>query len=233
MRWFPKALLILQTVLLGAALGGMAMFFGVILLGSLTGSSNINGGLAMGAAGAMPIGGVIGAAIGLWLGWRAATRWKIGTIRFAAYGFWAVVALGVGGFFVQRELTDGNPYPSDAEPVVLIEWRLPELVPHDQVDRRFRQMARSSYMDWILSDGWAEPRARDEDGVTILRMWIKIRWRVTGRSFQLWQWPNHDDRITVDLRLPKDPAFGGPFSEWYDVEGYPGHAFRTQVLGPE
>ncbi|MCP5083102.1 MAG: hypothetical protein GY948_15555, partial [Alphaproteobacteria bacterium] len=98
---------------------------------------------------------------------------------------------------------------------------LPEVVRHDWVDRIFRFTMRSSYMDWTLSRGWDEPRARDEDARTILRMYAKIRWRVSGRIFQLWRAPAHDDRITVDLGLPRDPRPTQQYGSWHEVEALP------------
>ncbi len=62
--------------------------------------------------------------------------------------------------------------------------------------------------------GWADVPARDEGSTTILNLYGKIRWRVTGRTFQLWRAPNHDDRITVDLGVPKDPEPSVEFSAW-------------------
>ena len=88
---------------------------------------------------------------------------------------------------------------------------------------------RSSYQNWILSGGWDLPRVRDEVGVSILRMTVNIRWRVTGRIFQLWRTPHHDNRITVDIGLPRDPDHPDEDGPWQNVTGNPGHAFRTRV----
>ena len=225
-----KLLFFLMIVLLAAALGAVAMFFGSILFGVLTGATMREGALAMGAAGLAPFGALAGAGLGAWFGWRALSRMSDGAAKAAGFGLAAVPVLGLGVWFAFEELTDGDPYPPDKEPLVLIEWRLPESFPHDRVGRVFRHTMRSSYMNWTLSTQWDTPRARDEDGKTVLCLQARIRWRVTGRIFQLWRAPHHDDRITVDAGLPADPPHADDYGPWNSVPGYPGHAFRTRVV---
>lgn len=225
-----KVLLFLQIVVIATAVGAAAAFFGLVLIGTVLGASTMEGGLAMGAAGLAPVGAVIGAALAAWFSWRTIGRMSRPAVLAGGYGLAVVAALAVGGWFLVEDLTDGDPYPPDAEPTVLIEWRLPETVRHDWVDRIFRFTMRSSYMDWTLTTHWQVPRARDEDGRTILRFRGKIRWRVTGRIFQLWRAPNHDDRITVDLGLPRDPKPSSEYGPWREVGGAPGNAFRTRVV---
>ncbi|MEP0942082.1 MAG: hypothetical protein ABJH63_01815 [Rhizobiaceae bacterium] len=212
-----------------AAIGAIVLFFGVIGIGNLLGASNMEGGLAMGAAGLMPIGGVVGAGLGIWLAWKVMKRLSKGATMVAGFGLATLIAAAIAGWFVYEELSDGNPYLATQEPTVHIEWRLPEKVRHEQVDRLFRFTMRSSYKNWILSDSWDLPRVRDENGISILRMTARIRWRVTGRTFQLWRAPNHDDRITVDIGLPKDPNNQSEYGPWQQVADHPGHAFRTRV----
>ncbi len=225
-----KILLFLQIVIIAAAVGAVVAFSGLLLVAGLSGGDDINGGLAMGAAGFAPVGALVGAALGVWLAWRTIARTSDTVILAGGYGLAVLAAGAVGGWFFYQEMTDGDPYTSGAEPTVLIEWRLPEVVRHDWVDRIFRYTMRSSYMDWTLSTGWDEPRARDEDARTILRMRAKIRWRVTGRVFQLWRAPDHNDRITVGLGLSRDPEPTQQYGAWHEVEGAPGHAFRTRVV---
>lgn len=232
MLTFAKALLFIHIVLLSALCGAATIFIVVMVVGSLTGASNINGGLAMGAAGMTPIGGLIGAAIGAWLGWRAVTRMQRKTVLAAGFGVAALTVLCAGAWLAVRELTDGNPYRQGEEPVVHLEWRLPETVPHDRVQPLYRYTFRSSYMDWTLSSQWDDPFVRDQDGHTILRFRTRIRWRVDGRIFQLWTFPNHDDRITVGLNLPRSPKPADSWSPWVPVDGAEGHAFRTRVAPP-
>ena len=227
---FARFLLFIQLVVIAAAIGAVVVFLGVIALGTLTGSSNINGGLAMGAAGLMPVGAIAGAILGGVFSWRMISRWDNKAILGGGFGLFGFVAMLVGGWFLHQELTDGNPYEPDEEPTVLIEWRLPELVPHNEIKPVYRYTMRSSYMDWTLTTNWAEPFARDDGASTILRFTGKIRWRVTGRIFQLWKFPRHDDRITVDLMLPRHPQPSEEFSPWVGVESAPGHAFRTRIL---
>ncbi len=225
-----KILLFLQIVIIAAAVGAVVAFIGLLLVAGLSGADDVNGGLAMGAAGFAPLGALVGAALGIWLAWRMIARTSNAVILGAGYGLAILAGGAVGGWFFYQEMTDGDPYATGAEPTVLIEWRLPEVVRHDWVDRIFRFTMRSSYMDWTLSRGWDEPRARDEDARTILRMYAKIRWRVSGRVFQLWRAPTHDDRITVDLGLPRDPRPTQHYGPWQEVEGAPGHAYRTRVI---
>lgn len=232
MHFIARALTLIYLALIGAALGAAAIFLGVILIGTLSGTSNDSGGLAMGAAGLTPYGGLAGAALGLWLGWKVITRAGRGLVLFTGYGLTLFAAVSVGAWFVHQELTDGDPYEMGKEPMVHIEWRLPEKVPQHLVDRYYRQMMRSSYQNWILSDWWDEPRSRDEGDITILRMKVQIRWRVEKRTFQLWKAPAHETRMTVDLGLPRDPKATEDYGPWTEVEGHKGHAFRWKVVRP-
>ncbi len=152
------------------------------------------------------------------------------TVLAGGFGLVGLSAPSVAVWFLVQDLTDGNPYPPDAEPTVLIEWRLPEAVRHDWVDGIFRFTMRSSYMDWTLTSHWQEPRARDEDGRTILRMRAIIRWRVNDRIFQLWRAPNHGDRITADLGSPRDPKPTAEYGPGHEVDSAPGNAFRTRFM---
>ncbi|PHP65385.1 hypothetical protein CSC94_19895 [Zhengella mangrovi] len=229
MHLVAKIVVFLEVAILGAAGGALMAFYGVILLGMLTGSSNMNGGLAMGAAGIAPLGAVAGALGGVWLAWKIIRESGKRIVLGLGYGLAAVCLVAVGGWFLVQEMTDGDPYEPGKEPLVHLEWRLPDKVRHDQVDRVFRQMMRSSHMNWILSDWWDEPRARDEGDRTVLRMVVQIRWRVTGRTFQLWRAPDHDNRITVDLGLPRDPKASADYGPWREVEGYPGNEFRWRI----
>ncbi|NRB32793.1 MAG: hypothetical protein HRU27_19575 [Rhizobiaceae bacterium] len=230
MVWVARIFLGLQMMTLMAALGAVILFFGAITIGQLFGASNMEGGLAMGAAGLMPIGGMIGAAFGIWVTWWLAKRLSPGATMVVGFGLAVLVAAAVAGWFIYDELSDGNPYQMGQEPDVFIEWRLPETVTADQVDRRYRFMARSSYENWILSDSWDQPRVRDENGVSILRLKVQIRWRVTGRILQFWPASTPNDRITVDLGLPRDPQNQTEYGPWREVSGHPGHAFRTRVV---
>ncbi|MCB1440214.1 MAG: hypothetical protein H6888_16010 [Nitratireductor sp.] len=229
MIFLARILLALQMAVIAAAIGAVVIFFGIIGLGFLTGSSNINGGLAMGAAGLVPAGAVAGAIVGVILALKFVPRMDGRSAAAAGYGITLVAALSVGGWFAIQELTDGNPYEAGKEPVLHVEWRIPETFPHQHVDRVFRHMMRSTWRDWTLSTWWDEPRARDEDGHTILRFAGEIRWREKGRVFQFWRAPYHDDRITVELGLPDDPPGTEEYGPWREVETAPGNAFRVRV----
>ena len=229
MIFVARILLLLQITIIMAAVGAVVTFIGLISIATLFGASDREGGLAMGAAGIAPMGALVGAAIGLYLAWRMVRAMSNPAILVGGYGLAVLALAAVGAWFAYQELTDGDPYAADREPVVHIEWRLPEKVRHDWVDRIFRFTMRSSYMDWTLSTQWDSPRVRDEDGVSILRMRGFIRWRVTGRVFQLWRAPNHNDRITIDPGLPRDPDHQDDYGPWQDVPGQPGNAFRIRV----
>ena len=229
MVWFARILIGLLIVVTLAAVGATALFFGAIGISSLFGASHMEGGLAMGAAGLMPLGGLIGAGLGFWLTWRLMKRLSPAATKVAGWCGVGLIAAAIAGWFIYGELTDPDPYRAGYEPVVHVEWRLPEAVAHHQVDRIFRFSMRSSYQNWTLSDAWDLPWVRDEGGVSILRMTARIRWRVSGRTFQLWRAPHHDDRITVDVGLPGDPDNQVEYGPWQEVAGYPGHAFRTRV----
>lgn len=224
-----KVLLFAILVVIAAAVGAAVTFFGAIFIGILTGASQMEGALAMGAASLMPMGAVAGALIGIWLSWKLVRRLDDRSALGGGFGLTILVAGSVAGYFFYEDLTDGNPYSAAEEPTVFVEWRLPDLVPQEQIGQVYRHSMRSSYMNWTLNTGWDEPYARDEDGRTILRLWAKIRWRVNGRRFQLWKAPYHDDRMTVDFELGKDPPATAEYGPWQDVKDHPGHAFRTRV----
>lgn len=224
-----KILTFIFVTLFCAGIGAVVAFFGIFIIATAMGDSNMNGGLAMGAAGLAPIGAIIGAGVGIWLSWLICKNPNPKLAMGLGYGLLGIVALCVGGWFLVEELTDGNPYEPGKEPVAHIEWKVPDQVPITHVDSIFRQMMRSSHMDWILSDRWDEPRSRDEDGRTIIRMTVELRWRVRERPFQLWRAPNHDDRITVDLGIPADPEHSDEYGPWTKVEGHPGNEFRWRI----
>jgi len=155
------------AVAVGAALGAIGTFFGLISISLLLGASNMEGGLAMGAASLAPVGAVLGGLGGGWLAWRLNRHLSRAAIMGIGYGL-SVLAMVAGvGWIIFEELNDGDPYETGMEPVLLIEWRLPETVRHDRIGGIFRHSMRSSYMDWPLTTHWDKPRARDEDGKTI------------------------------------------------------------------
>jgi len=225
-----RILLFLQIVVIAAAAGAVVAFFGIYLLATLAGADDMSGALAMGSAQLAPVGGLAGALLGAWIAWRMIAGGGDAAVMAGGYGLAVLAGLALGGWYLVDELTDGNPYAQGEEPTVLIEWRLPEKVRHEDVDRIYRYTMRSSYMDWTLNTHWDEPRARDEDEHTVLRMRGEIRWRVPDRIFQLWRAPNHDDRFTVDLGLPRDPDPTAEYGPWQDVADAPGHAFRTRIV---
>lgn len=225
-----RVLLFLQLVVLAAAVGAVVTFFGLYIIARLLGADDMNGGLAMGAAGLAPYGAVAGALLGGWLIWRLLARMGRNATLLGGYGLITLVICAIAGYFLIEDLTDGNPYTLEEEPVLLVEWRLPEKIPHHMADRIFRYSLRSTYMDWSLTLRWNETRIRDEGDVSILQLRGKLRWRKNGRKMQLWRAPNHDDRITVDLGLDNDPAHQEGFGPWKEVAEHPGYAFRTRVV---
>jgi hypothetical protein len=231
MTTLAKVLLFVHLVVIGAVVGAFGAFYGSYGFGKLLGASDMEGGLAMGAAGMMPYGALIGAGLGIWLGVSKMPAWSSTIIKAGGFGLTGLAVLAVVGVYAYQELTDGDPYAVHEEPTVLIEWRLPEAFPHDQVKRTFRHTMRSSYMNWTLDTFWDDTPARDEAGRTVLRLKAKIRWRVTGRIFQLWRAPFHNSRTTIDPGLPRViPEPPTEFTPWTDVEGAPGNAFRWRVV---
>ncbi|MEM7300339.1 MAG: hypothetical protein AAF468_04580 [Pseudomonadota bacterium] len=226
---FARILLFIQIVALFAVAATVLTFLVAIFFGTLSGVSSREGALAMGAAGVAPLGGIVGAALGAWVGWKITSRIGRAAALSGGYGLMGFALLGVIGWFILQDLTDGDPYHHTEEPVMHLEWRLNETVPHAQVDRIFRFMMRSSYENWILSDNWDEPRARDEDGRTILRRKFSIRWRVNGRTLQVWRAPGHGDRITIEPKLPRDPKPTADYGPWHEVEGHPDLAYRIRI----
>lgn len=232
MAFVARTLLFIAIVVVAAAVGAAGLFFGSFLLATLLGADNMNGGLAMGAAGLAPWGAAIGSGLGAWYAFRLLRHIGNRAAMAGGYGITLLAALCVGGWFLAQDLTDGDPYAPGEAPTVLVEWRLPETVCHECVDGIFRFTARSAFRDWTLSDQWDEPRARDEAGHTVLRFRVFPQYRQPGRIFQLWRAPNHDDRITVDLDLGYDPQPTDDYGPWRDVASAPGNAFRLRVVRP-
>ena len=105
-----RLLLGLQILVVMAAIGACVAFFGAIGLGLLFGASNMEGGLAMGAAGLMPIGGLVGAGLGLWLAWRLIRKLPPRATMLAGFGMAVLIAAVVAAWFIYDELSDGTPY---------------------------------------------------------------------------------------------------------------------------
>lgn len=229
MNILGKIFLTIVIVALSAGAGAAILFFGLIFVSIMLGASTMEGGLAMGAAGLMPLGGLGGAIMGLWISWQLSQKTSGRAMAIAGFIAIAFVGACIGGWFIWQDRADGDPYASNEEPIAHIEWRLPELFPHDKVVQTFRYSARSTFKDWTLTTHWDDPVARDEDGHTIIRIRAFLRWRRDGRQLQLWRWPNHDDRITTDAGLPDDPPFSEEYGPWKEVASAPGYAFRIRV----
>ncbi len=229
MLLIARILLFIQIVIIAAALGAFGSFFGLISISLLLGADSREGALAMGAAGLMPIGGLLGAGIGVWVAWKAITGLNKAAILGGGFGLLALAMASVGGWFVLEEMADGDPYDAAKEPTAHIEWRLSKLVPVEQIKPVYRYTMRSTFMDWTLSSHWDDPYFREENGKTILRFRASLRWREDGRMFQVWNFPKHDDRTTVILDMPDDPSPSEAFSAWQPVEGEHGEAVRWRV----
>jgi MFS family permease len=222
-----RVLLFVLIVAIAAVVGAFAAFFGLYFIGRLMGTSDFEGALAMGAAGFMPAGAVIGAIVGAIVAWRLIRKLERRAVMGAGYGLAGAVALGAAGWFGLDYYQQGGPYAVEEEPTVLIEWRLPEQVSASDIVA-YRFTMRSTFKDWTLNTSWDEPPAREEEGQTVLRFRGSIRWRREGRIFQLWKFPQHDDRITVELKLGADPEAQADYGPWR--EAGEGHAFRTRVV---
>ncbi|MBO6718359.1 MAG: hypothetical protein JJ913_10425 [Rhizobiaceae bacterium] len=177
----------------------------------------------------MPVGGIIGAALGAWLAWRTVRGLEGRAAMAAGFGLAGFAALGGAGWYGLTLYERGSPYEAGEEPTVLIEWRLPDIVPPSDIVN-YRHTMRSTFKDWTLNTEWDDPVAREEDGRTVLRFRGEIRWRRAGRIFQLWKFPADNERITVELNLGADPQAADSYGPWKEVSAAPGHAFRTRVL---
>lgn len=222
-----RILLFILIVAIAAVVGAFAAFFGLYFIGKLMGASDFEGALAMGAAGFMPAGAVVGAIAGAIFAWRLNRRLEPRAAMGAGYGLAGLIALVAASWFGLDYYREGGPYAVEEEPLVLIEWRLPEQLAASDVVL-YRHTMRSTFMDWTLNTGWDDPPAREEEGRTVLRFRGYLRWRREGRIFQLWKFPQHDDRITVELKLGADPEAQADSGPWR--EAGEGHAFRTRVV---
>ena len=201
------------------------MVFCVIALGTLTGGDTADGGLAMGAVSFMPIGAILGAAVGLWFGGKIAKMLPLAAVRILAAGIPALCLLTVGGYFIYQDLTDGNPYSLDRpRPVVNIEIRLPYKVAHRLVDPFYRKA-------WVSYDcphgrvSWDKPRARDEATFTVLRLKRTLYYRVPNRKLRFWR--KEACGVTVfDLNLPEDPRPTPNYGPWVETGNL---AIRTKI----
>ncbi|MEM7430021.1 MAG: hypothetical protein AAF441_28470 [Pseudomonadota bacterium] len=211
-----RFLLALEAALLGAALGAFALFFGTILIGLLAGAETREGGLAMGAAGLTPVGGLLGACVGMWLGWRLASKLTSAVAAGISLGVIALCLLPAAGWYLHQELTDGDPYPLDQpRPLIQMEIRLPYKVGHHLVDPFYRK-------SWISHDGrhghvrWDEPRARDEGNVTVLRLQKKLYYRVPGRKLRFWR-KDAGGKTVFDLKIPPEPVPTEDYGPWMET----------------
>ena len=222
-----RILLFVLIVAIAAVVGAFAAFFGLYFIGRLMGATDFEGALAMGAAGFMPIGAVAGAVAGAILAWVLIRKLEPRAAMGAGYGLAGAIALGAAGWFGLDYYQQGGPYAVEDEPLVQIEWRLPEQIAASDVVL-YRHTMRSTFMDWTLDTAWDDPAAREEEGRTVLRFRGYLRWRREGRIFQLWKFPEHNDRITVELKLGADPEAQADYGPWR--EAGEGHAFRTRVV---
>ena len=93
-----KALLILCVALIGAVVGAAIIFFAVVILGELTGSDNEQGAIAMGAAGFIPFGAIVGGVLGTWLIGRNIRLVSSKTAMVVGFGLPSLAAALVGGW---------------------------------------------------------------------------------------------------------------------------------------
>lgn len=212
-RAIGRLLFVLEISVLLAVLGAALAFFVFIFVMEAAGVSNINGGLAMGAANTIaPAGGLIAGLLGLYFGYRLAV--KIGDRAATATAFSVLGFIGavVGAIYLHDELTDGDPYDLDGpRPYVLFEIRVPEVVPPGMADRLFRKSMRTYTTTATVL--WRKPRQRPDGESTILNAEAVLYWRVSNRAFVFWRARN-GPRHVFDLGLPPEPDATPAFGPW-------------------
>ena len=82
-----RILLFVLIVAIAAVVGAFAAFFGLYFIGRLMGATDFEGALAMGAAGFMPAGAVVGAVAGAILAWVLIRKLEPRAAMGAGYAF--------------------------------------------------------------------------------------------------------------------------------------------------
>ena len=211
-----KILLAVEIALIVGAIAAVVGSFGFYAIAQMMGVRDMNGGLAMGVATTvLPIAGVIGTGLGLWLGIVVVRAAGAPTIWIGSLGILAIAGAVAAAYFVVPKLNDGNPYDLEGpRPVVYMEVRLPWPIQAGMADRFFRK----SFESYASSHAqWDEPRQRDEDGLTILRFKVKLYWRVKDRQMVLWR-ADGGPKMVFDLPLPKEPESTEAYGPWKRVD---------------
>lgn len=217
MIWAAKTLLVIEVAAITSAICAVVAAIGFYFIARLFGVHDMNGGLAMGAVWQIgPIGAVIGAGVGIWLGILAVRAASDLTTVIASLGIAIIAGAITALVYWQPFKNDGNPYDLNApRPVAYLEVKLPWPIQAGMADRFFRK-----YMETYTTTShvqWDGGRQRDEDGKTILQMKVNLFWRVDNRKLILWR-ADGGPRLVFDLRLPKDPPASAGFGPWQLVD---------------
>ncbi len=211
-----RILFIIQIALIAAVLCSLAAVIVFYIVALALGSSDMNGGLAIGSFMTVgPISAIVGFGLGGYGALRISRNIPTRSLTGVVLSLLALAIVVPAGSYLAEELTDGDEYDLDQiRPIVHMEIRLPEMIPDGSADRLFRKSLRSYSSNWVH---WENPRQRNEDGRTILLAKSYLVWRVPDRKLELWR-ADEKIRMVFDLKLPRDPVANDEFSPWQPVE---------------
>jgi hypothetical protein len=208
-----------------------AAFLSGIVMGWL-GVSDFEGGRGMAAVfGFGPLGGLLGLAVGIWLGVRRGGTQPVGkTLGRAGIALLAIVALAAGGLALYYYSIPHRLEYDEAGASLEFELRAPAgfVLPDDPnkievtLDTDLNQQPAT----------WTDPTLRQDGDRQILSGTVELYYRTSSRLL-VFRFPDGQDRIfRLGLAAKPDPADG--WSDWRPVDfvGQPGQA-ETVEPGPE
>ncbi|MDJ0631474.1 MAG: hypothetical protein QNJ44_24700 [Rhodobacter sp.] len=242
-------LLAVLGAILGAVFGGALGFFGIILIGTVTGADNQQGALAMGAATAgLPLGAFVGAIFGLVLVLRLRARGQAdaarpagndaaasevpedrdGTSSGAGIQGWiaiAVVAAAIIGVWAWWTDDGIPPYLRQPFPVLEAEIRMPAADP----GLDFAMSRPADLRSEIVFHRMNPPvPLREEDGQIVLGLRGTLSYRTEDREIEMRLEPGKVLGFALDLG--ERPTPGGAFTAWRRVDRF--SWYRDGVLVP-
>ena len=207
-------LAIIGTII-GAVAGAAVGFFGSILVATALGASNMNGGLAMGAATTfLPLGAVIGAVLALVL----VLKWRKGKgpdskVSKIVGGILLAGCLAIGGY-LYKEYWYVPPAPTLSGPVrtLHVEIRLPA----DMIDEEYFKGQRTRlYAYQTVLDADKPLTRQDNGGIVVLGAQHRMHYRVNDRKITLWV--RYNRILVFELPIPEIPVPSDMFSDWQPV----------------
>lgn len=227
-------LLVLFGAVVGALFGAVTGFFLYIGVGTLAGADNMQGALAMGAAvGGLPLGAVIGAAVGAFLVLRIRKR-RTGTTPplNKKREFWqALIGLTLVAALITTAylwFTDDGLPPEfgrwQHKPVIEIEIRLSANDPGIK-----HALARGADLRnesvFHSADGPLVQQIMGDDAILSSRH--TVFYKTDDRSIELWMAPGR--LLVFDLPYGKVPAPTAGFSDWSDVSAVRNGSYGTDT----